>query len=170
MTPCVALQDCHRHIPPVGNHRLLGGAIIKKIASFRHKTQKFFYFWRVRYQNFFGEALGSTNLAYFPKSNAPPFNSMSLICSPRQQIRIVFTCSCVKRRRHNLPIAPGEVMTSVVFCYICSPSSSCCAQVNNVDAWCKYHFKNHPFGGNLLKPGSLYFRPTTDHRPPTADR
>jgi hypothetical protein len=27
----------------------------------------------------------------------------------------------------------------------------------------------YPFGGNLLKPGSLYFQPTTD-RPPTADR
>ncbi len=23
----------------------------------------------------------------------------------------------------------------------------------------------YPFGGNLLKPGSLYFRPTTDRRP-----
>jgi hypothetical protein len=27
----------------------------------------------------------------------------------------------------------------------------------------------YPFGGNLLKPGSLYFRPTTD-RPPTTDQ
>jgi hypothetical protein len=35
----------------------IGGAIIKKITRFRHKTQKFFFL-RVCYQIFFGKALG----------------------------------------------------------------------------------------------------------------
>ncbi len=57
----------------------IGGAIIKKLASFRHKTQKFFFFWRVHSQNFLSKKhkwrlVGwQTNLADFPKSKAPPF-------------------------------------------------------------------------------------------------
>jgi hypothetical protein len=51
----------------------------KKIARFRHKTQKFF-FWQVYSQNLLGKGhewrwVGwQTNLAKFPKSNAPPFD------------------------------------------------------------------------------------------------
>ncbi len=63
-----------------------------------------------------------TNLAHFPKSNAPPFNSMSPKRSPRQQICLVCTCSCAKRQRHDFPIAPGEVMT-LAFFYISAPPS-----------------------------------------------
>jgi hypothetical protein len=56
---------------------------------------------------------------------------MSPKCSPRQQICLVCACSCAKRRCHDLPIAPGEVMTLVVFTEVLSPASSGCAHVNN---------------------------------------
>ncbi len=73
----------------------------KKIASFRHKTQKFF-FGGFTVKMFLGKrhkwhwVSWQTNLANFPKFNAPPLNSMSPIQSPRQQIHIILVCSCVK--------------------------------------------------------------------------
>jgi hypothetical protein len=46
-------------------HPPLGGAIIKKIASFRHKTQKFFFFGGFIAQNFLADTPFFLFPAYF---------------------------------------------------------------------------------------------------------
>ncbi len=80
---------CLRPTPPlVLAAPQVGGALIKKLASLRHKTQKFSFFGGLAIRFFLAKRwVGwQTNLTIFPKSNAPPFNSMSPTCSPWQHI------------------------------------------------------------------------------------
>ncbi len=53
-----------------GGNTRLGGAIIKKIASFRHKTQKFFFF-AGSLSNFFRQSIGSAGRPTSPVFQNP---------------------------------------------------------------------------------------------------